>query len=114
MPSDTPLVDSSWEHLYPERYLREYYSTVTPDEDLVLAFLVRLLRQKGVPGQGSVLDFGCGPTVHRAITAAPHASSITMADLLPANLGAVNAWLGQTPGAHNWHEYTAKILSLEG
>jgi hypothetical protein len=114
MPSDTPLVDSGWEHLYPEGYLREYYSTVTPDEHLVLEFLVHFLQRKGVPGQGSVLDFGCGPTVHRAIAAAPHASSITMADLLPANLGAVSAWLSRTSGAHNWHPYTTKILSVEG
>jgi hypothetical protein len=103
-----------WEHLYPERYLSEYYSTVTPDEHLVLEFLVHFLQQKGVPGQGSVLDFGCGPTVHRVIAAAPHASSITMADLLPANLAAVSAWLSRTPGAHDWHPYTTKILSVEG
>jgi nicotinamide N-methyltransferase/methyltransferase len=37
-----------------------------------------------------------------------------MADLLPSNLGAVNAWLSQAPAAHNWHLYTTKILSLEG
>jgi hypothetical protein len=103
-----------WEHLYPERYLQEYYSTVTPDEHLALEFLVHLLQQKGVPGRGSVLDFGCGPTVHRAIAAAPHASSITMADFLPANLAAVSAWLSQTPGAHDWRPYTTKILSVEG
>jgi hypothetical protein len=114
MPSDTPLIDSGWEHLYPERYLSEYYSTVTPDEHMALEFMVRFLQQKAIPGQGSILDFGCGPTVHRSIAAAPYASSITMADLLPANLAAVRAWLSQTPGAHNWHQYTTKILSVEG
>jgi len=114
MSPDIPLVDSGWQHLYPEEYLREYYSTVTPDEHLVLELLVHLLQQNGVPGEGSVLDFGCGPTVHRAIAAAPYASSITMADLLPANLRAVDAWLSQTPGAHDWRPYTTKILSIEG
>jgi S-adenosylmethionine/arginine decarboxylase-like enzyme len=108
------LIGAGWEELYPEGYLREYYTTVTPDERLALEYLVQLLQRKGVPGQGSVVDFGCGPTVHRAIAVSPFANRITMADLLPANLAAIGAWLEKTRAAHSWDDYTAHILSIEG
>ena len=102
----------SWSEFFPDGYLREYYSGVATDEKAALKYLVDLFATECVDGR--VLDFGCGPTVHRAIAAAKHADCVTMADLLPRNLDAVRSWVDGTPGYHDWTAYTSFILECEG
>lgn len=61
-------------------YFQTYYSEVVlPDEQAVLAYQIDVLRAARARfGRG--LEYGCGPTLHRAIAAAKYAFRIDMAD----------------------------------
>ena len=104
---------SSWERWNPEHYLGEYYTgVVVPDEVEAIKFHIEVLRN--IVGQPIVLEFGCGPTVHRALAAAPYVSKIHMADYLQRNLVEVRRWIDGNVGSHNWSHYARFILQCEG
>jgi len=96
----------------PDDYLREYYSRIEAEEEHTLRFLVEQCTR--LPSAATVLEFGCGPTLHHVLPFAAHASLIHMADLLPQNLEAIRRW--QMPGscAHDWRPFTKRVLALEG
>lgn len=95
-----------------DAYLRDYYSQIESEEDYTLEFLVKhCARLK----QGStLLEFGCGPTLHHVLPFSRRAAEIHVADLLPQNLDAIQRWQTHGPGAHDWRAFTRRILSLEG
>ena len=95
-------------------YFKTYYSEVVlPDEQLVLAYQVEVLKQAEHKfGRG--LEYGCGPTLHRAIAAARYAFRIDMADWLPDNLTQVRGWLNSGVGNSDWNRFTQYILGCEG
>lgn len=94
-------------------YFRTYYSDVVlPDEKLVLAYQIEVLRQNEHKfGRG--IEYGCGPTLHRAIAAARYAFRLDMADWLPDNLAQVKAWLDTNPSNQDWRRFTEYVLSCE-
>src|SRR5690349_21960536 len=95
-------------------YFQTYYSEVVlPDEQAVLAYQIDVLRAARAHF-GRALEYGCGPTLHRAIAAARYAFRIDMADWLPDNLAQVRAWVNQTEGNDDWHRFTHYILRCEG
>ena len=61
-----------------------------------------------------VLEYGCGPTLHRAIAATRYAFRIDMADWLPDNLLQVREWLTATAANTDWNRFTHYILGREG
>jgi hypothetical protein len=93
-------------------YLRHYYACVEDDEAATLAFLVDALRSE--PPAAETLEFGAGPTLHHLLPLAPRAAAIDVADLLDDNLGALRAWIGRRPGAHDWRPFTRHVLACEG
>jgi hypothetical protein len=95
-------------------YFKTYYSEVVlPDEQVVLAYQLGVL--KGTEHKfGRGLEYGCGPTLHRAIAAARYAFRMDMADWLPDNLTQVRAWLDAGAGNADWHRFTQYILGIEG
>lgn len=94
-------------------YFDTYYSEVVlPDEAIVLAYQLEALA--GQPSMfGRALEYGCGPTVHRAIAAAGYAFRVDMADWLPDNLAHVARWLHAGARATEWNRFTRYILSCE-
>lgn len=94
-------------------YLRDYYTRVDEDEVHTLAFLVRELRRRAVPG-ARALAFGVGPTVHHLLALSPWAGAIDAADYLPGNLREVQRWLARDSGAHDWTPFTRRVLACEG
>jgi len=107
-----PVADySQWQA---QDYFKTYYSEVVlPDEQAVLAYQIAALRRIEHKF-GRALEYGCGPTLHRAIAAARYAFRIDMADWLPDNLQEVRAWVGRADGNDDWHRFTHYILSCEG
>jgi hypothetical protein len=95
-------------------YFKTYYSEVVlPDEQLVLAYQVEIMKQAEHKfGRG--LEYGCGPTLHRAIAAARYAFRIDMADWLPDNLTQVRGWLNSDISNPDWNRFTHYILGCEG
>lgn len=107
-----PLADySEWQA---RDYFETYYSEVVlPDEQVVLAYQLEVLTQcSNVFGRG--LEYGCGPTLHRAIAAARYTFRLDMADWLADNLVQVRGWLDAGPGNAEWHRFTEFILACEG
>lgn len=94
-------------------YFKTYYSEVVlPDEQVVLAYQIETLKRIEHPfGRG--LEYGCGPTLHRAIAAARYAFRIDMADWLPDNLTQVREWVNSTSANSDWNRFTDYILTCE-
>jgi NNMT/PNMT/TEMT family len=107
-PKPYPDFTSDW---CPQTYLESYYGTVEPDEAATLRAFVSAMRD--APRGRPVLIFGCGPTVHHALLAAPHAAQIDLCDFVPANLAAVSDWQVARRGAHDWRHFTRAVLRLE-
>jgi hypothetical protein len=95
-------------------YLDTYYGEVVlPDEQLVLAYQIEVLQRAEITfGRG--LEYGCGPTLHRAIAAARYAFRIDMADWLADNLSQVRRWLDAGTDNGDWNRFTRYILDCEG
>jgi hypothetical protein len=96
----------------PGEYLRDYYTTVEPDELATIAFFVDAVRraERGRP----VLLFGVGPTLHHVFLTARIASEIHLADYLAANLAEIRRWIDRDPGAHDWRPFVRYTLQCEG
>ncbi|MCB1624864.1 MAG: methyltransferase domain-containing protein [Pseudomonadales bacterium] len=95
-------------------YFQTYYSEVVlPDEQAVLAYQVEVLRAAGKRfGRG--LEYGCGPTLHRAIAASKYAFRLDMADWLADNLAAARDWLLADIDNPDWKQFTQYLLACEG
>jgi hypothetical protein len=95
-------------------YFQTYYSEVVlPDEQAVLAYQVEVLRSAGAAfGRG--LEYGCGPTLHRAIAASKYAFRIDMADWLADNIAEVRSWLAADVDNQDWKRFTHYVMSREG
>lgn len=95
-------------------YFETYYSEVVlPDEQAVLAYQLEVM-QRADSRFGRVLEYGCGPTLHRAIAAAAYSFRIDMADWLADNLVFVRDWLHTEAEESDWSRFTRFILGCEG
>lgn len=112
MPSTICAPTASFERDWsPAAYLADYYTEVQPDEQVTMRFLVEAAALIG--DCVTLLEFGCGPTVHHLLPFATRADSIDVVDLLDSNLDAVRAWLGAHDGAWDWSPFTTLTLELE-
>jgi hypothetical protein len=94
-------------------YFETYYSEVVlPDEQAVLDYQLRVLRTATQPF-ARALEYGCGPTLHRAIAMAPYARRIDMADWVADNLVQVREWLRAGDDNADWNRFTRFILERE-
>lgn len=96
---------------FSERYLKTYYQQIDPDELEIAKFLVR--EYKKIRGKPSMLELGCGPTIHHVLPAVPYVSRIEMADYLPSNISHIQSWITGENDSHNWHHFSKVILKLE-
>ena len=95
-------------------YFKTYYSEVVlPDEQVVLAYQIETL-SRAEHKFGRALEYGCGPTLHRAIAASRYVFRIDMADWLPDNLVQVREWVNSTSANVDWNRFTHYILGCEG
>jgi hypothetical protein len=102
--------DSDWSA---QQYLDTYYrEVVLGDERRVLAFQLDALASERT-AFGRALEYGCGPTLHRAIAAARYAFRIDMADRAPDNLWQIRHWLQAGAGDTDWNRFTRFILEHE-
>lgn len=95
-------------------YFQTYYSEVVlPDEQAVLAYQIDVLRAARARF-GRALEYGCGPTMHRAIAASRYTFRLDMADWLADNLAEAREWLCADPAAPAWKRFTRYVLACEG
>lgn len=98
----------------PRDYLDHYYAGdhVSSDELNLMVRLVEFCREwVGKPPR--VIDFGCGPTVHRMAPFARIAEGITLADARSENLEEVAGWIAGTSG-FDWTPYFRAMLEAWG
>jgi hypothetical protein len=103
---------------YSEWRARDYYDTyysqvILPDEQAVLACQINAMRASG-RRFARALEYGCGPTLHRAIAASGYAGRIDMSDWLADNLVAVRDWVTADASNDDWRRFTQYVLALEG
>ncbi len=103
---------------YSEWRARDYYDTyysqvILPDEQAVLAYQISAMRSAGRQFNRA-LDYGCGPTLHRAIAAGAYANRIDLSDWLADNLVAVRDWVAADSKNEDWRRFTQYLLALEG
>ena len=105
---------SPWTTWQPDDYLRDYYGgDVKPDEREEIRFQVDFLRSTGRTFAAAV-EYGCGPTLGRAIAASSYVGSLDMADRLERNLDKVRQWASVDQDADDWSAFTRYVLQCEG
>jgi len=112
MPASRKL--SRWSSWHPDEYYRDYYSDkVHPDEQVALRFQIDFLKraERRFP---RALEYGCGPTLMRAIAAAKYISALDVADRLPTNLRHIRQWARGNDRAGHWNHFTKFFLRCEG
>ncbi|HEY1861141.1 MAG TPA: guanitoxin biosynthesis pre-guanitoxin forming N-methyltransferase GntF [Gemmataceae bacterium] len=112
MPASRKL--SGWSSWQPDEYYQDYYSEVVhPDEQIALRFQIEFL-QRARRRFPRALEYGCGPTLMRAIATAKYVESLDMADRLPRNLRQVQQWKTGKKNANDWNHFTEYLLQSEG
>jgi SAM-dependent methyltransferase len=112
MPASRKL--SRWSSWRPDEYYRDYYSDeVHPDEQVALRFQIEFLKRAQHP-YPRALEYGCGPTLMRAIAASKYVSALDVADRLPSNLRHIRQWANGEDHAGNWKHFTEFFLRCEG
>jgi hypothetical protein len=107
---------AGWNEWSPSDYLDEYYRSVELDERYCLEFLVETMRRWRCVGSrrfGPMLDFGCGPTVHRLFPIVPFVTQIHLADYVESNRDTVTSWIAAEPGAFDWSPFARETLAIE-
>lgn len=105
---------TEWESWRAADYFRDYYSRqVEPDEQEAIRFQIEFLRRAGREFSRA-LEYGCGPTLMRAIAASRYVAALDMADWLDANLRHVRRWASGDPQADDWSRFTEYVLRCEG
>jgi SAM-dependent methyltransferase len=105
---------AAWKSWRPAEYFQEYFShQVEPDEQAAIPFQVEFLRRAGRTFPRA-LEYGCGPTLMRALAASAYVESLDMADRLDDNLQRVRYWAAGDPQADDWSRFTEYVLSCEG
>jgi len=110
----TTLKIAGWKSWRPAEYFHEYFShQVEPDEQVAIPFQIKFLRRAGLAFQRA-LEYGCGPTLMRALAASAYVGSLDMADRLDDNLRRVRLWADGAPQADDWSRFTEYALNCEG
>lgn len=114
---DTSKVLESFDQIgdsFAKDYLKTYYSDSEPtiDEKYVLEFCVQQFKRLQVGC--TVLELGCGPTIHHALPVAPYVDGIHFADYLQGCLNEISSWKNNAPQSHDWRVFTKFVLELEG
>jgi hypothetical protein len=110
----TTMKIAAWKSWRPAEYFQEYFShRVEPDEQAAIRFHVEFLRRAG-RAFPRAWEYGCGPTLMRALAASAYVGSLDMADRLDNNLQRVRQWADGTPQADDWSRFTEYVLYCEG
>ena len=108
----------------PIKYLNQNYKTPETPENKPHDFAVvkihevfsKLFPQKQAASRQSdkirVLDYGCGPSICQAISAAgiPNVSEIVLAEYMARNREAIQLWLDKDPSGFDWSPYFRHVV----
>lgn len=105
---------AGWKAWKAADYFRDYYGAeVQADERAAIRYQIEFLR-KAEGRFAQAVEYGCGPTLMRAIAAAPYVESLDMADHLESNLTQVRRWTAHDDASDDWSRFTRYALACEG
>src|SRR5262249_16697706 len=105
---------SPWTAWRPDDYFRDYYSAeVRPDEREAIRFQADFLHRAGQLFP-TALEYGCGPTLMRAVAAAKYVRALHLADPLESNLSRGRPVASGDGNACDWSAFTRYVLQCEG
>ena len=98
----------------PREYLRQYYSLpkLAVDDAELFKHFSAWLKRSGRRFH-TVVDIGCGPTIHNTFAIAPYADRIDLADYLDENLFEIQRWLDAAPDAHLWDALFRGVMACQ-
>ena len=67
---------------------------------------------QALPFSLKILEFGCGPVIQHAISAAAHASEVVFSDISESNREAVKKWLQKDPTSFNWSPHFDHVVQI--
>jgi len=103
---------SPWTSYSPQSYLATFYSgQVEPDEQIALHHQIEFMGRLG-PWNNAV-EVGCGPTLQRAIAAAPYVSNIDLIDVNSEALDCILRWRDLKSNAHDWSRFSDFLVGRE-
>ena len=109
--------DDYEEEFKPSVFLNYYKASCSSDISPFVKHRLQCLHEsfQTIPNDVKVLDYGAGPIILSAISAATKASEIVLADYTNNNLKYVRQWLNSEPGAFDWSTHFNYIVQeLEG
>ena len=87
----------------PKSYLTQFYNSNYPLSTALLKPLCKFYQTVGHDAGLTVLDFGCGPTIHGIISLAQYsASEIVLAEYLEKNRREIHKWIQEDNDAFDW------------
>ncbi|XP_072342742.1 nicotinamide N-methyltransferase-like [Scyliorhinus torazame] len=99
-------------------YLETYYLSPLGNvlEKAFLPFVLTNLVKtfSSGPKFRTLLEIGCGPCLHLALTASGHAEQIVVSDFASNNRQEIELWLQNDPGAFDWSPIAKYVCELEG
>ncbi len=107
----TSMLTNDWTEFDPRAYLEEYYADIGAENEALLKFFVHAFED--VPSNGTLLDFGGGPTIYPLIAAAKKVKEIHFSDYLESNLSEVRKWLLAEDSAFDWSMFIQRTLEIE-
>jgi len=105
------ILGRDFKRFLPESYLEEYYATVIPENDKLMAFFADVSTK--LPKVKTLLEYGGGPTIYQLISLAGKVSEIDFTDYLESNLTQVKNWVKVKKSAHNWRPFVRVALYYE-
>ncbi|KAM7304281.1 nicotinamide N-methyltransferase-like [Ixodes scapularis] len=116
----TPSTTMNYGHLI-EKYRRDFHSRAYPDRLKRVPYVNRFFQRElhdiytspSFRGK-SLLDVGCGPTVHNVFPATTKIQNVVLSDLCAGNRREVENWIQKTPGAIDCSFISEALAAVEG
>ncbi|XP_040067554.1 nicotinamide N-methyltransferase-like [Ixodes scapularis] len=104
-----------------EKYRRDFHSRAYPDRLKRVPYVNRFFQRElhdiytspSFRGK-SLLDVGCGPTVHNVFPATTKIQNVVLSDLCAGNRREVENWIQKTPGAIDCSFISEALAAVEG
>ena len=94
----------------PDDFLAKLYGDLSSEVRLKLQSYHEAFQ--ALPFSLKILDFGSGPVIQHAISAAAHASEVVFSDISESNREAVKKWLHQDPTSFNWSPHFDHVVQI--
>ncbi|XP_067141339.1 indolethylamine N-methyltransferase-like [Centruroides vittatus] len=98
---------------FPPSYYKAMTGRWAKIEDILAELLHQIFQSGNLPGK-RLLDFGCGPLIHRMASASLRYNDIVLADYSEINRNEIQKWLNEDPDTFDLTPFLERTAILEG